>query len=234
MQDYLSGELESMALAQNYYRWIMGEFRPYLGKVVCEFGAGTGTFSSLLLKEAIDHLILVEAARNLLPRLHERFAEEGRVHVAEGTIDAHIDRLRQDRVNTVVGVNVLEHIENDHQILATFANVLSSSGKLLLLVPALPGLFGSLDEAFGHWRRYRKAELKKKVTEAGFRILDLKFMNFPGTVSWFVAGRILRSRTISPLMVRCYDRWVIPIVKTIESRLTVPVGQSLMLIAQLT
>lgn len=71
-------------------------------------------------------------------------------------------------------MNVLEHIQNDHQILATFAKVLSPGGKLLLLVPALPGLFGSLDEAFGHWRRYRKAELKEKVTEAGFRILDLK------------------------------------------------------------
>lgn len=234
MQNYQSDELGSMALAQNYYRWIMGEFRPHLGKVVCEFGAGIGTFSSLLLKEDIQQLILIEPAHNLFVHLRNRFTAEVCVQVVNEEVERYVDRLYKDRVDTVIGVNVLEHIQNDHQILATLAKALSPGGKLLLLVPALPGLFGSLDETFGHWRRYRKAELEEKVTEAGFQILDLKFLNFFGTVSWFVAGRILRSRTISPWMARCYDRWIIPVVKAIESHATAPLGQSLMLIAQLT
>lgn len=234
MQHYQSDELGSMALAQNYYRWIMEEFRPHLGKVVCEFGAGIGTFSSLLLKEDIQQLILVEPAHNLFVHLRDRFTTEKHVQVVNGEVERHADCLREGRVDTVIGVNVLEHIQNDYQILATLAKVLSPGGKLLLLVPALPGLFGSLDETFGHWRRYRKAELEEKVTEVGFQILDLKFLNSLGTVSWFIAGRILRSHTISPLMARCYDRWVIPVAKAIESRIVAPWGQSLMVIAQLT
>ncbi len=211
MPDYLSSELEPMTLAHNYYRWIMREFRPYLGNVVCELGAGIGTFSSLLLEEDIHRLILVEPAHNLLMCLYERFTAEGRVQVVEGEVETCVDRLREGQVDTIVSVNVLEHIDDDRRALATIAKVLPSGGKLLLFVPALPGLFGSLDETFGHWRRYRRAELKEKVIEAGFQILDLKFMNSLGTVSWFIAGRILNSRTLSPLMVRYYDRWIIPI-----------------------
>ncbi len=233
MPDYLSGELEPMALAHNYYRWIIRGFRPHLGKVVCELGAGIGTFSALLLEEDIHQLIVVEPAHNLLACLRDRFTAEGRVRVVDGGVEAHADRLREGRVDTIIGVNVLEHIADDCRTLAAIAKVLPSGGKLLLFVPALPWLFGSLDVAFGHWRRYCKVELEKKVTEVGFQILDLKFMNFPGLVSWFVAGRILRSRTISPRMVRFYDRWVVPIVTVIEGRVTAPVGPSLMLIAQL-
>jgi SAM-dependent methyltransferase len=232
MQDYVSGELVPMALAHNYYQWILRGFRQHLGKVVCEFGAGIGTFSSLLLEEDIHRLILVEPSANLLPRLRRRFEGEGRVWVAEGEIEAHADRLVQAGVETVVGVNVLEHIENDRRTLATIGKTLPAGGKLLLFVPALPALFGSLDEAFGHWRRYRKAELEAKVTDAGFQILDLRFMNFPGIVSWLVVGRILRWRTLSPRMVRNYDRWVVPVVAAIERRLTAPVGPSLMVIAR--
>jgi SAM-dependent methyltransferase len=234
MPDYLSSELEPMAMAHNYYRWIMREFRPHLGNVVCELGAGIGTFSSLLLEEDIHRLILVEPAHNLLACLRDRLTAEGRVQVVEGEVEAYIDRLREGQVDTIVSVNVLEHIHDDRRTLAAIAKVLPSGGKFLLFVPALPGLFGSLDETFGHWRRYRRAELEEKVTEARFQILDLKFINSLGTVSWFIAGRILKSRTVSPLMVRCYDRWVIPIVKAIEGRVTPPLGQSLILIAQLT
>lgn len=234
MPDYLSSELGPMALAHNYYRWIMREFRPHLGNVVCELGAGIGTFSLLLLEEDIHQLILVEPAHNLFAYLRERFTTEGRVQVVDGGVERHADRLHEGQVDTIVSVNVLEHIDDDRRTLATIAKVLPSGGKLLLFVPALPRLFGSLDETFGHFRRYRKAELAEKATDAGFQVLDLKFMNALGAVSWFVAGHILKSRTISPLMVQCYDRWVIPIVKTIESRVTPPLGQSLILIAQLT
>jgi SAM-dependent methyltransferase len=234
MPDYLSSELGPMALAHNYYRWIMREFRPHLWNVVCELGAGIGTFSSLLLEEDIQQLILVEPAHNLFAYLRDHFTTEARVQVVNGEIERHAERLRQGRVDTIVSVNVLEHIDDDHRTLATITKILSFGGTLLLFVPALPWLFGSLDATFGHFRRYRKTELEEKVTEAGFQILDLKFMNFPGIVTWFVAGRILRSSTISPLMVRSYDRLIIPIVKAIESRITAPLGQSLMLIAQLT
>jgi SAM-dependent methyltransferase len=211
-----------------------GILAPPVGKVVCELGAGIGTFSALLLKEDIHQLIVVEPAHNLLACLRDRFTAEGRVRVVDGGVEAHADRLREGRVDTIIGVNVLEHIADDCRTLAAIAKVLPSGGKLLLFVPALPWLFGSLDVAFGHRRRYCKVELERKVTEVGFQILDLKFMNFPGLVSWFVAGHILRSHTISPRMVRFYDRWVVPIVTVIEGRVTAPVGPSLMLIAQLT
>ncbi len=95
MQDYLSGELVPMALAQNYYQWITRGFRQHLGKVVCELGAGIGTFSSLLLKEGIHHLILVEPSANLLPRLCRRF--EG-----EGWVRSYLEVLRDERGSAFV------------------------------------------------------------------------------------------------------------------------------------
>lgn len=82
MQGYQSDELGSMALAQNYYRWIMGKFRPHLGKVVCEFGAGIGTFSSLLLDEDIHQLILLTLAKRMK---HQAYPED-QVFQADTTI----------------------------------------------------------------------------------------------------------------------------------------------------
>jgi hypothetical protein len=102
----------------------------------------------------------------------------------------------------------------------------------LLFIPALPSLYGTLDKAFDHFRRYTKSSLAGKLKEAGFRVEYLRYMNFPGILSWFLAGRVFKKKTIRPLEVRVYDRWVIPCARLLERYWEPPAGQSIIAVGR--
>jgi SAM-dependent methyltransferase len=222
-------ELFALAEAKNYYRWVIGQFAPFLGKRVIEVGAGIGTFSrSLLQHTPVSELILVEPGENLLPLLQQRFVVEPRVKIVPGYFH---DLQAPATADSVVLVNVLEHIAEDQALLDATHEVLIPGGTLLLLVPALSWIYGSLDEAFGHYRRYDKASLAAKLRAAGFQILRLSYLNLPGIVGWFLTGRVLRRKTLQARYVRLYDQWIIPWLSRLEGRWEPPCGQSLIAVA---
>lgn len=227
--EYSGTELDSMVHASNYYRMILGRFAPYLGRRIVEVGAGIGTFSTHLV-DASDggEVTLIEPDRANAERLRGRFRSATNVRVHAGTLASASDV--QD-ASSVVLVNVLEHIERDSELLLAANERLAPGGHLLLFVPALPVLFGTLDEAFGHARRYTLPELRARLTDAGFSVELLRYTNFVGILSWFVAGRVLRKRTLRPRDVRLYDRWVVPWMSRLERVWTPPAGQSLIAIA---
>jgi SAM-dependent methyltransferase len=227
---YVGRELYALAEAKNYYRWVASQFAPFLGQGAIEVGAGIGTFSRSLLKHTpLSELILVEPGENLLPLLQKRFAGEPRVKIVHGYFHDLETPLTAD---SIVLVNVLEHIAEDQALLDDIHEVLIPGGALLLLVPALSWSYGSLDEAFGHYRRYNKASLSGKLRTAGFQILRLSYFNLPGIVGWFFASRVLRRKTLKSQYVRLYDRWIIPWVSRLEGRWEPPFGQSLIAVAR--
>jgi ubiquinone/menaquinone biosynthesis C-methylase UbiE len=227
---YVSTELEALAEAKNYYRWVNRQFAPFIGKRVIEVGAGIGTFAQSLLDHVpLSELILVEPSANLLPLLQRRFVGDSRVKIVTGffqpiAVPAPVD--------SVVLVNVLEHIAEDQACLEDAHAVLSPGGTLLLLVPALPQIYGSLDQAFGHHRRYTRTALAGKLRIAGFTIIRLAYINLPGIAGWFLSGRVLKKLTLQARYVRWYDRWVIPWLSELEERWQPPCGQSLVVIAR--
>lgn len=134
--------------------------------------------------------------------------------------------------DSLVAVNVLEHIERDDEFLRQAWEIGRPGGTLLLFVPAVPAIFGSLDTAFEHFRRYTKASLRSSIETSGWRIERLGYMNMPGILPWFVSGRMLGRTSISGTEVRLYDKLVVPVTAAIEDRLSVPIGQSLLAIAR--
>ena len=110
--------------------------------------------------------------------------------------------------------------------------MLVPGGSLLLLVPALPAIFGSLDRAFDHFRRYTRSGLRSSLVAAGFEIDTLHYLNMIGVAAWFVSGRVMRRTTLGRGQVRFYDRWIIPIVRRLESVIPAPIGQSVLAIAR--
>lgn len=227
---YSGTELDAMAEARNYCRWIFQFFQPYLGARIVEIGAGTGTFSRLLLEaHTAPELTLFEAAANLFPALERQFAADPRVRLHFGSFNPSLLGKSPD---SVVMVNVLEHISDDDGVLSEIHQSLSSGGHLLLFVPALEWNFGSLDKAFDHFRRYSKPALRTKIERAGFQLVRLRYVNALGIASWFLAGKILRQRTLNPAQVRWYDRWIIPWSFRLEGILKPPLGQSLLAVAR--
>ncbi len=227
---YAGTELEAMACAPNYYRAIYSWFEPYLGSRVIEVGAGVGTFAEHLASNpAVESLTLLEPAENNFPELRRRFAGDPRVVPIHGFLEDIESQLSAD---TLVIVNVLEHVDRDIEFLRSARRVLEPGGRLLIFVPALQGIFGSLDEAFDHYRRYSREQLSAKLREAGFNIRLIRYANLPGALSWYIVGRVLRRRTLSARDVRLYDRWVIPWVVRMERLWSPPFGQSLLVIAE--
>lgn len=225
---YSGTELDAMAQAANYCRWIRRYFAPYLGKRVVEIGAGTGTFSELLLESrGTTELVLFEAAHNLFPLLRDRFAGRNvRMHC--GPFD--LSQLTGP-ADSVVLVNVLEHVSDDAELLSQIYQSLRPGGSLLLFVPALEWNYGSLDKAFEHHRRYSKKGLTQEIQTAGFHIKRVRYVNMMGIASWFFAGKVLRQSTLKPAQVRWYDRWIIPWSFRLEQICEPPLGQSLLAIA---
>jgi SAM-dependent methyltransferase len=227
---YSGTELDAVAEATNYYDWIVDSFAGHIGRRCVEAGAGIGTVSQLVLDRASPRaLTLIEPAANNLPALRERFADDARVSVYHGYLEDLTDSLESD---SIIAVNVLEHVEKDDDFLKASYSILAPGGSLLLLVPACPAIFGSLDRAFDHFRRYTKSGLRASLLAAGFEIEVIHYLNMVGVAAWFLSGRVLRRTTLGRGQVRFYDRWVIPVVRRLESVIPVPIGQSVMAIAR--
>lgn len=228
--EYSGTELDALAGATNYYAWVLRQFEPFLGETVIEVGAGIGTFSQCLLGVTkVRKLIAIEPAMNTLPHLEARFAGEPRAEVRKGYLSAHAETLEGD---AIVAVNVMEHVPDDHQFLVDALSSVKSGGHLLLFVPALPAIFGSLDVAFEHHRRYTRQSLSRAIEGAGWDTVRISYMNFPGIAAWYVAGRILRRASITAGNTRTYDRFIVPIVSRIETLVEPPVGSNLLAIAR--
>jgi SAM-dependent methyltransferase len=222
--------LDAVAQAENYYTWIIDSFAGSIGEKVVEAGAGIGTVSDLILRRASPReLLLIEPAANNVPALRRRFGGDPRVRVHQGYLEDLASSITAD---TVIAVNVLEHVENDAGFLRAAHSSLVPGGSLLLLVPALPAIFGSLDRAFDHFRRYTRSGLRASLLAAGFEIERLHYLNMLGVAAWFMSGRVLHRTTLGRGQVRFYDRWAIPVLRGIETHFRPPIGQSLLAVAR--
>jgi len=216
--------------AKNYHRWILDLFRPYLGPRAAEVGAGIGSFSRTILETAtVQELTALEPAANLFPILRDRLQGNPRARALPLYLDAWKPVQAPD---SIVAVNVMEHIQDDEQFLRDANRILAPSGTILLFVPALPRLYGQLDAQFGHFRRYLKPGLAAKLKASGFHVERLHYVNFTGILSWYVAAKILRRSTVSASSVQFHDRVLIPIVRRIEAVVTPPVGQNLVAVGR--
>ncbi|HYK41427.1 MAG TPA: glycosyltransferase [Thermoanaerobaculia bacterium] len=230
--------LERMAKLEPYNRWLVSRFSGYLGTRILEIGAGFGNITRHLLEPAADRAPAeIVVASDLDPTavefLRGTFRDEPRVRVASYSFPLSADareELRSLHVDSIVCCNVLEHIERDEAALSDMLSILPAGGRLALLVPAMQKLFGSLDERLGHFRRYERAELEAKVRAAGFEIDDLRFLNRPGVLGWWLNGRVLRRRVLPRGQLRAFGL-VLPILRR-EERNPPSYGMSLLAVAR--
>jgi SAM-dependent methyltransferase len=194
-----------------------------------EVGAGIGTFSEFILADSrVKKLVAIEPATNTLPHLAKRFENDPRVDVRQGYLARFAEELQGD---ALVAVNVMEHVPDDAQFLRDAFTSVRPGGRLLLFVPALPAIFGTLDVAFEHHRRYTRGSLRRAIEGAGWRPTRISYMNMPGIAAWFVAGRILRKDSIAARDAKTYDRLVIPWLSRLEAAVEPPIGSNLIAIA---
>lgn len=233
--EYAGADLESMDLAVNYRSWILDIFRPFLGNRIVEVGAGTGSFSRMLLETDPERLVLVEPS-GMFDKL---VAEIGRnEHGAE--ISFYNDIFHNcagiikgnGRPDTIVYINVLEHIEDDEKELELILDVIAEGGRLCVFVPAVGFLLSDFDRRIGHFRRYSRQDLIGKCERAGFKIRLARWFDLPGVLPWLIKYRLMRSVTMEHGAVKLYDRTVVPLLRPLENCINPPIGKNLIVVAE--
>ncbi|RYZ40638.1 MAG: methyltransferase domain-containing protein [Myxococcaceae bacterium] len=223
--------LERMDGAHHYNQWLGRRFREHMGRRVLEIGAGIGTITREL-EAGCDMLVALEVERFYVDRLKNLF--RGKPHVRPYLSDVALadwEALQAEKLDTIVLSNVMEHIPDDASAVRRFRQILQPDGRVLILVPALPQLFGAIDEAVGHHRRYTPASLRALLEENGFRVDTLEWMNLVGLPGWFLNSRILRRRSVPKLQLKLYDT-LAPLLAQAERQVKLPVGLSLFAVAR--
>ena len=223
---YDGQDLEALADLPRYTRWILDSFSPHLRGRVLEVGAGLGNVAARYV-EQVDSALLVEPAVNLHRQLRERFAQSPKITTACQLLHEVPPGLTASPFDAAVLVNVLEHIGDDVAILRQLHDLLKPGGAVLVFVPALPVLFGSLDRLVHHVRRYTAPELQGKLRQAGLRVERLHYFDMLGVAPWFIAGRVLKQQRFDGKSAQLYDRFGVPLTRLVESGLAAPFGKSL-------
>jgi SAM-dependent methyltransferase len=221
-------EFAALRQANNYRQAVFNEFRPALLGRVLETGSGIGQMTEVLRgHRAISQLLCVEPNPQFCAEHRKKFPE---IDLLPGTIDNLPAGTTWD---TIVSVNVLEHIEEDERELQRYFNLLKERhGRLCLIVPARPEIYAPIDQRFGHFRRYTKRTLREKLTEPGFLVERLVYFNFLGYFAWWASFRLFKQQRFNPTQVRLFDSTVFPIINWCETRLLrPPIGQSLIAVA---
>jgi 2-polyprenyl-3-methyl-5-hydroxy-6-metoxy-1,4-benzoquinol methylase len=229
--DLIIRDQELVRGAVNYRKWLYTQFSKYLGRRVIEMGAGIGNFAEMFLDKEL--VVAVDNHKECVEYMKRRFTNFHNVIPVEMDIsDPHIVSLSQHRPDTVVCINVLEHVKDDAGALSYISEILRNGGRLILIVPAFQFLYGSIDYLLGHHRRYSKKELTSRLCDASFVIKEMSFINSIAVIGWFLNNRILKRKEESLAQVLFFDRFVVPWLKTIEKLVKPPFGLSLFAIGE--
>ncbi len=229
--DVIIQDLEIMADAVNYRHWIYSRISRYIGQRIIELGAGIGNFTERFLDREL--VVAVDNHAPCIERLRKRFLNHGNVVTEKVDISSReILSLSRYKPDTIICINVLEHVKNDSRALSHMFHVLTKAGNIILFVPAFQFLYGDIDRIVGHHRRYSKSELKEKLIKAGFKLKDIFYMNSIGTIGWFLNNKIFKRKEESPSQVIFYDRFIVPWLKHLENHITLPLGLSLIAIGE--
>lgn len=212
--------LARLARAPRFNRWMADAIRPFCGQRVLEIGSGVGNLGRALLPRAE---YVASDINPLYLRILENLAAD-RPYLRSSYCDVNdLDSFPRsaDGYDTVICLNVIEHVGDDRDSLMNIKAVLSETGRAIVLVPQGPWNFGTLDEILGHQRRYTRQTLTDLATGCGLEIKSLIEFNRTGTIAWFLNGRILKRRSFGIGQIWLLNL-ITPIIRRLDSLLPIP------------
>lgn len=228
--DSVSHSLSVLATVYHYNHWIFDTIRKHLGESVVEVGSGIGNITQFLLN--LDKVVCLEPFDPYHDYLARRFADHTNVSVFGNEIqDCPNSAVAAGQFDSVICLNVLEHIDDDVDALIRMKQLLRPGGRAIVLVPALQCIYGEMDRAMGHLRRYSLGSLKKTFGKAGLKVRHGRYMNAAGVLAWWWRGRVRKKSTIPVSATKKFDRMV-PVLSAIERLIPVLVGQSAVVVGE--
>jgi len=216
---YGSQILGRLNRAPRFTKWMADVIRPYVGEKVLEIGAGTGNLTVQLTPRRLYWVsdinpLYLDYLENI--RLNRPYMRVGYTDGGKGD-----SFPREKKFDTVICLNVVEHLADDLTALNNFREVLEDQGRAIVLVPCGPWLFGSLDEVLGHHRRYSRKQLTDLVERAGFRLESMLEFNRIGVIAWWLNARLLRRRTFGFWQIQLLNV-LTPVFRVLDNFLPLP------------
>lgn len=211
--------LERLNRAPKFTRWMADAILPYIGQRVLEIGAGIANMSVHLMPRSLYW------ATDVNPHYLERLASfrSTRPYMRVGHVDAADASTypTDEKFDTVVCLNVIEHIPDDVGTLRNIWQILEDDGRAIVLVPFGPQLYGTLDEVLGHCRRYTEEQLIAVARSAGLNVETVLRFNRFGVVAWWLNGKLLKRRTFGLSQIRILNL-LTPAFRAVDSWLPLP------------
>jgi glycosyltransferase involved in cell wall biosynthesis len=221
--------LRRVEALRHYTEFLWDLIRPYVGRRILEVGSGTGVMTRYLATR--EQVLATDLDPQYVELLRRTYADKPNVDVEVLDLARIGENGLPRRVfDTVVCANVLEHVEDDAAALRGMRELLVPGGRVVLIVPALRQLYGTIDQAIGHYRRYTREEVAQKLADAGLAVEHVSYFNLLGVPGWYLNARLLRRRSVPGLQARVNDR-LVPLLR-LERRVRLPVGMSLLAVGR--
>ncbi len=226
--------LELLSESDSYSEFLFSRLvalspRPFAGRVL-EVGCGIGNLTRILLRHSgISFVHAVDLESAYVDRLRREIDDSRLEAVVADAATYCPERFTSAEAgfDFVFSTNVLEHIEDDGAVMRHVESLLRPGGVALILVPAHPFLFGSLDENLSHFRRYSRARLRAVAEDAGLVTSRLRYFNPVGTFGWWLNCKVLKRSMLPSGQVKLYARYGVGLSRLADRINPFPLGISL-------
>jgi SAM-dependent methyltransferase len=219
---YDGSTLEKFSHARNWKRYWVSLLRPYIAGDVLEVGAGLGANTERISNPRVRSIHCLEPDEALAAQLREVVRGTEGITVTAGTIDS----VPGERFDSVLYIDVLEHIEDDKAELAKAAQRLGPGGRLIVLAPAHRALYSPFDKAIGHYRRYDRESLRL-CTPAGMRLEQMAYLDCVGLIASGANRLILKQNIPTSRQILIWDTYMVPISTMLDRLLGYRLGKSI-------
>lgn len=221
--------LEIISESDNFNYWIIKKIKKFIKGEVLELGSGIGNISKFLV-EKFDKVTLSDYDSEYTNLLKKEF-KNSVLKIDIGDINSVNEIFT--KFDTIILLNVLEHIENDEQVILNCKKILNYNGIIILQVPAFKSLYNSFDSELGHFKRYSKNDLIKLANTTNLIVEKIYYFNSVGIFGWFINGNILKRKIIPKKQMKLFDN-LIPFIKLCDFFLNRFLGLSIICVLKST
>jgi SAM-dependent methyltransferase len=223
---YVGTELELFAAAHRWKAYLEAQVRPFLGHAVLEVGAGIGATTEALCRSSHTRWVCLEPDALLAARIEAKLSSALLPPCCEVLVGT-VQSTSRDAFDTVMYIDVLEHIEADAAELTKAAGHLASGGHLIVLSPAHPSLYSPFDRAIGHYRRYTAVSLRAAGPPA-LQMVRLRYLDSVGALTSAANRLILSQQMPTSSQISVWDRWMIPVSRVLDPLTGYRLGRTLL------
>jgi SAM-dependent methyltransferase len=229
--EYTLLDQQLMSQATRYFEWQARTAKQHLGQRVIETGCGTGNFTRHLTNREL--VVSMDVVEECVERARARFGNHPNMQFRLlDVLDPEFVRLKAVQPDTIVCMNVLEHVRDDRLALEYMWQILVPGGRAIFLLPAFEALYGPIDQNLGHFRRYSKSGWRALAESVGFRVTELRYFNLIGFFGWWTNAHVFHRQELSEWQIALFDRVGVPLLSRLEKWIAPPVGQSIFTVLQ--